>query len=204
MTFLREFVAWLADYYAASTALLLLLGITRACLRQPIQRMVLAWATLISLTALLVLSAIPTWPRISLPPKVERARNDIRPPSNFGNLAKRSGSAIPFVADAASVGADVRPVVPVIEPPTPRTSSPPQAKNFEWPQWNIWLAAVFLVGAMAVVSWEALGMIQVRRLRSSGLSAPEFASQELESLVSEKTWRPRLLVSSQITAAVAL
>ena len=71
MTFLREFVAWLADYYAASTALLLLLGITRACLRQPIQRMVLAWATLISLTALLVLSAIPTWPRISLPPKVE-------------------------------------------------------------------------------------------------------------------------------------
>ena len=61
-----SFVAWLADYYLASTVLLLLVWGVWRWVRQPVHRIAVAWTVAVELLLLTVACATPFWPRVAL------------------------------------------------------------------------------------------------------------------------------------------
>jgi beta-lactamase regulating signal transducer with metallopeptidase domain len=211
MQYLRELTAWLTDYYAATTVVLLLAGAVRVCLRQPIQRMVLARATLVSVALLLGLCAVPFWPRMTLWSRSESRRVSAEPfvpainESRLSKLAENHSTvrvAIPLPIEKPNL----RPTAILSERPELvfSPSEVTRSNSVQLPPTDVWLPLGFLAGALSVLSWEVAGLIQVRSLRASGRPALEFALHELQSLVSAGSVVPQLLVSPRVTSAVAL
>jgi hypothetical protein len=64
-TFTDMCAVWLADFYIAATLLLAATFVVNRFLRQPVQRLAVAWATTIGLGGLIVLCALPDRPSVS-------------------------------------------------------------------------------------------------------------------------------------------
>ncbi|HEV3023870.1 MAG TPA: M56 family metallopeptidase, partial [Pirellulales bacterium] len=54
---------WAVDFHLAAAVLLVIAGTAMVCLRQPVHRVALAWATSIGLLLLASLTTLPGWPR---------------------------------------------------------------------------------------------------------------------------------------------
>src|SRR6478735_7268718 len=66
MEWTRQIAHWWVDYLAAATALLAIVLIAGGVIRQPAQRMAMAWSATIVLLVLAVCCAVPGWPRLAL------------------------------------------------------------------------------------------------------------------------------------------
>ncbi|MDB5384794.1 MAG: antirepressor regulating drug resistance protein, partial [Planctomycetaceae bacterium] len=203
-SFLRELTAWLIDYYAASTMLLIFVGTARAFLRQPIHRMALSWATFGGLALLIGLCATPSWPRMTLRQRHEQplhvdsgAASAVFPQraleANASHRLIKRSQALPIAAP-----------LPDRIAASPSPATPEHTLETLWPGRDILLALAFLSGASIVSIWELVGFLQVRQLRRAARPAPEFAFQELKCVVPGDDRIPQLLISARINAAVAV
>ena len=71
---------WLIDFYAAASIVLVAAITAGFLIRQPVKRMAVAWATLVGLTILAVLSATPAWPRFALTKSIDETASSFKTP----------------------------------------------------------------------------------------------------------------------------
>jgi|GEM_PF-6478651 len=216
------FVGWI-DYYLAATLLLCLVLCAGKLLRQPVERLALAWGTIVGLALLVPLCSLPEtkWPRISIGPQAEF---EVEPDpttdevaasapdwSKFPTLENRPGakSVIPegtLFRDPPQLTAPAtRSALAPEEFNVAETLADPDAAatsfSFEWVL--LVLSGALLTCGLAVAAWQLLGVIQLRRLCASAAQAPQFAVAELQRIVGPSGKAPRLLASSRLTSAAA-
>ena len=185
----------LADFHLASTAVLAAALLTTGVLRQPAQRLAIAWASTAGIALLLVLATVPGWSIVHLrnpTPVVEKAVEPI------------GGDSLPPVNDPAflmpqaprhfdGVAAPAEPVTEVV------TSAPT-----DWlALFNIALAVATLGGAAVTSAWLAWGATAARRIVARAEPAGVEAVRMLTELAAPSP-TPRLLVSDRLATAVAI
>ncbi|MES2790795.1 MAG: M56 family metallopeptidase [Planctomycetota bacterium] len=202
-----ELMAWLLDYYASATVMLLLAVGMQRLLGQPIQRLVLAWTTLVSLTLLACCCAMPIAARVTLRPiappakPIVLAAPKITPPHVAVTRRPRLAFPTPPAVDFSPQRPLARIPVPAVQPQT--EVAPPVLIPTPLPDLSTILAVGFLLGSSIVGVWKFIGIRQVRRLQRQSRPAPEFAQRELQDLISQGQRSPRLLISSDLKTAVA-
>jgi hypothetical protein len=98
-----EVAAWLIDFGLLATILLATTVMTGLTVRQPVQRILLAWTTLVGLLILAVLCAAPFWPRLvrftpqsgsrmAAEQPERHVTPDVIPPSQTSNVHMESAS----------------------------------------------------------------------------------------------------------------
>ncbi len=205
---------WLliADYYALATCLLLGAGLASGRLEQPARRLAVAWSTLVGLTVLLVLVAVPEWPRTSL--VTESAREtQVQPGSSPLIAVDPTRLAPPSRSEEIPRSAEARPAPFSADPPRrPQvasgrpTDAPPNATARHWqvPSWPALLGGSFLVGATAMLGWLALGSWQTASVRRRAKRASEGLRSVLARVVGAGGVPPDLLVSDVVRQPVAV
>jgi beta-lactamase regulating signal transducer with metallopeptidase domain len=209
--FLNGTAGLLLDYYLAAAVLLLLVLCAGKLLRQPVERMAVAWGTVAGLFLLIALCALPAWPRISLAPVAPTPEivtqtqalistpysqpDDLRavPAHNFSQppqgqklkpLPKMERHAPSEVEGSADVAINVAPQrLPI--------------------KWAPLASGVFLSGSLIMLGWQIVGAIQLRRLVVASQQAPAFAVEALQAIVGSAARTPRLIVTRQFTSAAA-
>src|SRR4051812_46271184 len=66
MEWTQQISGWWMDYLAVATVLLGFVLIARRVIRQPEQRMAMAWSAMVGLVGLAACCAVPGWPRLAL------------------------------------------------------------------------------------------------------------------------------------------
>ncbi|HBO46360.1 MAG TPA: hypothetical protein DD670_21020 [Planctomycetaceae bacterium] len=209
--FVETFGPWLVDYYAAATLLLIVATVAFRCLGQPAQRLAVAWATTAGVAALLVLCALPGWPKISwnIPattPVVEVAAEsglESPPPAEAVTNEPLNPPALAPRADSAES------MVPAV--PTARTSDAPVVESSAVCNGLAWLAArgtalalvSFVVGMGLVAAWLLLGAVQTALLCHNARPASDRLRDELAAMLAPARHAPRLLVSSKLAGPIA-
>lgn len=188
---------WLMDVLLLGSALLLLGHAGCALLRQPAQRMTLAWGVLLGLLLLILLAACPAWPRQSFWPELPAVDvvAETQPP-----VIQLDSATTAAIAPLPNVGlspdlprqelaeTQAAPTRPLAEPPSPLAVS----------LFHLWSC-----GAALALGWIALGAWQAVRLLRRSHQSPAWAQQELAE-IARKRRQPQLRVSPGIATAVAL
>ncbi|NLE37285.1 MAG: hypothetical protein GX621_04595, partial [Pirellulaceae bacterium] len=212
---IEAFGTWLVDYYAAATLLLVVATVAFRCLVQPARRLAVAWAATVGLAALVVLCALPGWPRISwgigaTTPLVEVSAElgqNPPPPAEAvaGDPLNRPGIA-PLPTELAGPAASLPPAVP-----TARTADPPvveRSATYDGLARVAERAAApaiwsFVVGMGLVAAWLLLGAVQTALLCRGARPASDRLRDELTAMVAPTRRVPRLLVSTKLAGPIA-
>ena len=197
---------WLADFYILST--LVLIGVLAAMwlIRQPVQRIGVAWATMANLAALGIICALPYWPRIEWSAALAKVA-----PSHALSPVLDAESFLPYrrARDPSSAAAAVPPSTPLPAGTVDRSSVEPQAAassaTIAIPNRRPTIVLLlFLSGTVLVAGWLACGAVQAARLCRNASMASASLREQLNQLVSRSGRSPRLLVSPRIDRAVAM
>lgn len=185
----------LADFHLASTALLTAALLATGVLRQPAQRLAIAWASMAGVVLLLVLAMVPGWSIVHLgtPPPAA--------PPVVGSL----------VGDSPSPAIDQRIALPLSRPPLVEDAAVPVAPvSLAAPATRNWrallpiaVAVATLGGAAVATAWLGWGALAAWRI----LARAEPAGGEATRLLAELAVplpAPRLLVSDRLGTAVAI
>jgi beta-lactamase regulating signal transducer with metallopeptidase domain len=188
----------LCDYFVVATALLAAAALAGWRIRQPAQRMALAWGTMAGLTVLAVATALPNWPRI-----------DVRQWVATQTFSDHEPLLEPVVTFK---------LIPLADQPQPAAAAPPALlpTAAENPltlslahldaiaaNWLTWPALSWLAVAAVTLAWIALGAAQSWRLLWMARQPPLWVQTELARLVGRRR-KPRLKTSTHIGSAVAL
>jgi beta-lactamase regulating signal transducer with metallopeptidase domain len=212
MTPLFDAIAyWLIDFYALATVVFLAtLAIFRK-LNQPARRLSAAWSVLCGLAALAVVTAVPSWPRMSWPSVPAR-------PATVGSA---SGSSIaPDTHAAGPVGAESSQLLATqsayphsIDPQSqdrsarnrPATSlqgeSLPVRGSLDRPALLGW---AFSCGVFVMLVWLAVGHCQTAIVRHRSVRAPRWTRDSLAKVVGDASPLPDLLLSDRLAQPVAV
>ncbi|MEX2027254.1 MAG: M56 family metallopeptidase, partial [Pirellulaceae bacterium] len=189
---------WVIDYLVVATALLAAAAFALWCLRQPAQRIVIAWGTMGGLTLLAVATALPNWPRI-----------DVRQWTSSLSIAQTEPLLAPVVTIEQRMIAPTDDRRPIAEPallPTP-AAEPMRLElagnDTAIKRWQSSLALAWLAAAGMALAWIALGALQAWRLLWTAQPSPAWTQTELVRIVGNRK-RPRLKSSTRIGSAVAL
>ncbi|HEY2839479.1 MAG TPA: M56 family metallopeptidase, partial [Pirellulales bacterium] len=207
--------AMLLDYYVAGSLLLTAVLGVMAILRQPVERMTVAWGAMLGLIALAVLCALPAWPRISLASRADATATQVAT-----SAIEPTRSTAEFVPPAQDIrplpgNARLNPAIPErthlrenpasrIRRPTVEIAEQPALEAPAQPvDWKTFIVVGFLLGGLGTLLWQIFGGIQLWRLCQAATPAPDFAAAELRQIVGQRERAPRLLVSSRVRSAAA-
>ncbi len=183
---------WLMDYFLLATVLLGVAFIALRLVRQPKRRLVIAWVVLGELTALAVVCALPSWPRMSLLPVSASAQ--------VGTISVEP--AAPARVDAkAGRPASSPGGMPLVHESQAAVSG--AASTLKLPPLSVMLGIGYLMGMTATGLWLLWGAIGAMRLCRRATTATGPLCGELEQLVGGAR-RPRLLLSRQVCNAAAV
>lgn len=188
---------WLVDYLIVATALLTVAAGALWRIRQPAQRMTLAWGTMAGLTVLAVATALPSWPRL-----------DVRKWAALNSRSESESLLEPVVEIKEQViplpGQGQAAAPPALLPAAATNPLPLSiASSDAAATWLGWSALAWLALAAATLGWILLGAVQAWRLLSSARPSPPWAQTELARLIGRRR-KPRLKTSTRIGSAVAL
>jgi beta-lactamase regulating signal transducer with metallopeptidase domain/5-hydroxyisourate hydrolase-like protein (transthyretin family) len=186
----------LADFHLASTAVLAAALLVTGLLRQPAQRLAIAWASMAGMVLSFVLAMVPGWSMVYLEAPTPVAEAD------FDSLI-----------GVSSMPADDRPFGTPPPPPSfdgvvaPAAFTPPVAAAAEPRDWLGMLytaaAAMTLGGAAVTLAWLTWGAIVARRIVAQAEAAGVEAQRTLAELAAPSP-TPRLLISDRLATAVAI
>jgi beta-lactamase regulating signal transducer with metallopeptidase domain len=190
---------WLADLLLLGSVLLLLAHLALPLLRQPEQRMTLAWGVILGLWVLMVVAAFPQWPRQSLwlgqhqeesQPSLAVSPVIISPVPVAGGPAQAVASAVSAWPQELAPG----PSSETVSVEATAGSPSPLAAN---------LLRLWFLGVVMALGWISLGAWQAVRLLRRSQESPLWMQQELAQIVPQSSL-PRLRVSPRVATAVAL
>ncbi len=212
---------WLANLFVVSSAWLLLALAAGTIIRQPARRMTVAWTTVLGLTLLAMLEAVPNRPRLiwrtgALP---VAARDVAKPPAIPAQVAHLPGALLdqndsltmPPVAVSASTPLPAIPRgtargAPVAGPAgmlAVRGSNAPGAADRD-PSWTVCALAVYGAGTLFSFAWLLVGAIQASRVCRRSRRAPESLDRLLRECLPEGIRAPHLRLSGDIAQPAAL
>jgi beta-lactamase regulating signal transducer with metallopeptidase domain/thiol-disulfide isomerase/thioredoxin len=204
---------WAIDFHLAGATVLCVACVALVALRQPAQRLALAWATSGGLLLLALLAALPGWPRTSWrigvlqvdrPAEVTRIdRTDAvalaRTPSPDESSLEAAPAAQSSEIDAqrgsvegATNVAAPSPARDVARQVPPRRINVPAA-----------IGALFATSAALSCAWLFIGTMQVARLRGRAKCAPTMLVELLDHMIGGAGRTPRLLVSGDVNQPLA-
>ena len=186
---------WLADYALMAIALFAIVLLASLLIREPVKRIAMAWLAMAGLLVLAGASAMPFWPRLAL----------IKPAAPLAIVQTPPAQPFPTQSPPARPVAPVPPR-PMIAFAQPRLASAPQRSSGHWTAKidpPTLVAAIYLMGAVAMFAWLLAGAIYSRRLHAGAIAAPDWAQESLRSIASNSVGFPRLLTSSRIPVASA-
>ncbi|MEX2176406.1 MAG: M56 family metallopeptidase [Pirellulaceae bacterium] len=197
--FLSAATLWLIDFLVLATALLSAVLALRMVLREPAQRVALAWAAWLGMGLLGVLVALPAWPRQPLGDFVNFQRE-----LQHSVPAERQVAELSWEADDAagivSHEATILDLPLSMHDTLPATANLPAASPLAFDEW---VAAVWLLGAGLAGGWMLLGRVQARWLLRGAAHVPAWVQAELASIVGQRA-SPGLWASGRVSTAVAL
>lgn len=206
-------VAWLVDYYAVATFLLLGTGLAVCRQRQPARRLAICSSAIVGLVVLLAVCAVPSWPRLSVGPRsalrttlstvqVDREEFDSVP-----GLSKRPHGTNPrrpvLEGGASALPSQETPRSVRHDPATGAGRPSESAAASRRTGWHPLLARIFMTGSTVMVAWLALGCWQTGSLMRRGRPAPDRLRQMLGRVVGTGRPTPRLLLSADLAHPVA-
>jgi BlaR1 peptidase M56/Carboxypeptidase regulatory-like domain len=206
---------WLVDYYALTTAVLVVASVVMSRLRQPARRLSVARSAVAGLAMLAVLAALPGWPRATWRSRAGRTQPDR--PSVAGTLGQDSATraraqhaAWPGPPDAMSTGTflpagreeSIRAGSGLTQPLVGTSGRIP---TVEWrSDWPDLVGRVFVAGAALALAWLGIGLWQTTVLRCRSRPAPKWSRDVLASIVGDGRAAPDLLVSGWLAQPVAV
>jgi hypothetical protein len=204
MEWTQAIVHWSVDYLATATVLIASVLVAGSVIRQPAQRMAMAWSATIALLVLAVCCAAPGWPRLAVVANAQDAEAPEAVTKPLGEEESRSAAmTVPQWMSAKS-----NPKVGSLEAALQRgekagaskdSSTQPKKSSASF-DWLKFVLCSLLTGSLVSIVWLMYGQLRVWRLCRSATTAPDFAQVELRSVIGESTRQPRLLV---IDAAAA-
>jgi beta-lactamase regulating signal transducer with metallopeptidase domain len=189
--FVDTIAYWLADFGLTTTVLLAAALGALAVIKQPAKRLAVVKATLLAITLLAGLCAIPGWSLVHLA-KSRPAPQQLTFEAPILNIAPTK-----IVAAAA-------PAIPI---PNPAKSAALVTTKEAPPVTVSWLEfalAAYSLGCGATLLWLGVGMAFAHRLLRDATPAPAEINELLASVASGRPSRPQLLVSNKIDVAAAL
>ncbi|MBN2579802.1 MAG: hypothetical protein JXB10_12510 [Pirellulales bacterium] len=200
--FAGPLVGWLADYYLATTLLLLITWIGWRWVRQPARRITAAWTVTLELLVLAVVCALPFWPRIALRPAAPVESTVVADLPVVANQEIPTFRPIRPHSNPLPAGEGTLVEPEVAEPPPPAPAESP------W-TWSDTIAAVYLAGAALAGFWLCWGALASSWICRRAVPADDSLRTELMSLSQRPAQvpglnTPRLLISSRVSTAVAL
>ena len=209
---------WLADYYALATIVLLAVGVALARLRQPARRLSVAWSALGGLAALVILSALPSWPRAGWPSRPGPATTP-RTLLSSSTANGPAGSPLPRPTRPAALPPDSRTEASSLDGGRPlevarrheresaevaarnRRGAPTGVRRGDWPPFA---SRAFLAGGAVMLAWLGIGSWQTASLRRRARQTPDWASDVLARIVGDGNAAPRLLACERLLQPVAV
>ncbi len=198
---------WLADYYALATIVLLAVCAALARLRQPARRLSVSWSALGGLAALMILSALPSWPRagwLSRPGPATTSRTLL----GSSTVSGPTGSPLPRPTRPAAVQPGSRTEASSIEGGRPlkvatrdQRGTLTEARMGDWPPFA---PRAFLAGGALVLAWLGVGSWQTASLRRRARQAPGWSKDVLARIVGDGTAAPTLLTCDRLQQPVAV
>jgi len=227
-TWTIAFETWLIDFSLHSTLLLVITASATLLMKQPVQRLALAWSTVGGLGVLAILCAIPGWPRFEIASPLQQ-QTAAQPAVATHRVERRSFE--PVQVDATIVdlettieGETIAESSPGQSHATDRTSGPPIVPSADdrgkrpagiaptpvdsWHRLSFlkrhWIATLFTIGMIPIAFWLCWGAHRAHVLCRHAVAAPAPLQRQLERVVGTEGGCPRLLISRQIHSPVAL
>ncbi len=191
--FVDSFAYWLADYYLATTLLLVAALVAIRVCSQPVKRLVVAKAATVAMCVMAGLCAVPGWSVISLV-IIDETRAE-------GPLVVESIAPVDVKRVAASAVDVAREGIVVAPAGVTTNDSPPVRAPISWPTVVV---TMYLAGSAGVLVWLGAGAIAARRLVRRANPAPASLSDLLMNSGGCDAGDLQLLVSDEIDVAVAL
>ena len=212
MTGLSEAIGyWLIDFYALATVVFLATVAIFRALNQPARRLSAAWSVLAGLAALAIVTAVPTWPRMSWP------RSPAQPATVLSAAvlggASSSRSAVPIGAEGPQLLSQKRADRDSIEPQSQNRSAinrPTTGLQAERSPIRVWfdrpalLGWAFSFGALVMLVWLAVGHCQTAIVRRRSVRAPHWTRDFLARVVGDASPLPDLRLSDRLAQPVAV
>jgi len=192
------------DYYALATVPLLAATLATRWIEQPARRLAVAWSTLLGLTGLLVLVAVPGWPRASLGvlpipanPKGPMAQPIVATAPRLDGLTPSQ----PRPAAPLALALEVRPAAErrrAVEP------MPVAGRSGRLPSLRAGIGGMFVAGMVAMLGWLGLGTWRTTLLRRRARQASARLQTILGEVVGTMPARLDLLVSDELRHPLAM
>jgi beta-lactamase regulating signal transducer with metallopeptidase domain/5-hydroxyisourate hydrolase-like protein (transthyretin family) len=207
---------WMADFYLASTILLITACAALCFIKQPARRMAVSWGTLGSLLVAVVLCQLASRPRVD-PRRVfarqgqllaRQEQPTVRGETTESQAAEPQAAEPPVSEISFAPRHAASPRQTDSEPPAEVGAEPKtavkQPSGAEIDSQTIAGGAVllFLTGALLMTARLAVGAWQASRLVRLSLTAPPALIDELQAIVG-KTRLPRLRLHAQLVTPVA-
>lgn len=197
MNAIQLLTVWLVDFQILAALLLTIALVLRCCLRQPAERLVVAWGSWLGVLALAVATAMPVWPRVSL--ESFRGGGYERAPLEPIELSAMEPIEVAAVrADELAAAEPILASLPVAQ------ETIAAEVNFTRPSMTTVLIGIWLAAMMLCCGWLALGFVQSRRLISLARLAPAWIQVELRRIVGSRRSLAGVLASDRVNSAVAL
>ncbi|QDV74307.1 M56 family metallopeptidase [Botrimarina mediterranea] len=184
----------LADFHLATTAVLAAAVLATGLLRQPAQRLAIAWASTAGVALLLVLVMIPGWSIFHLgttAPVFERTVEPFKDASPMPASRERVATT-PTPPPSFDRNAVAEPVA----------EAAPAAKDWRTLR-DTAIAVATLGGAVLAIGWLVWGAIAARRIVAQAKPAGAESLRLLDELAAPAP-SPRLMVSDRLGTAVAI
>ena len=198
MNAFQMLTVWLVDFQILSALLLAIALALRCFLRQPAERLVVAWGTWLGVLALALAAAMPAGPRLSI---------DSLPGYTFERPALETIEVA--ATELIEIDTVQEPDLPTAEPmlaatlPVPQEAFAEEASS-ERPSVLAVLVGIWFAAMMLCCGWLALGFVQSRRLVFFARLAPAWIQVELRRIVGPRRRIAGVLASERVQSAVAL
>ncbi len=200
-TWMNHFQWWIIDFQGAATLLLAGTLIGVRLLRQPVQRVALAWVTSLGLAFLCIVAAVPAWPRFHALERTSAGRPADFPTPKVSEASSRTkGRFASETPDTAKSPASAS--LPEVSRQT--ETSHPKAPSFPLETAVSALSRLFVLGSAAMGLGLVPGLIEAAWLCRTARLAPAERNERLRTVAGPANPLPRLLLSSRVHNAVAL
>jgi hypothetical protein len=204
-------IAWLIDYYAMATVMLVGAIVIMSRMRQPARRLAVGRSAAVGLALLAVLAALPGWPRAQwrdLPGVIrpDRASVPVVPVVNSGLVGPVQVIDEAGVLDASS--SEQRMITIPDGQITSAISQVPgggsiTAATGRANGWKL-TGQAFVAGGALMLAWLGIGFWQAGAMRRKSRPAPGWPRDLLARIVGDVQRVPTLLVSDRLTQPVAI